>query len=511
MNTNSLATPPQRSLPRWVLILLIAASLGLLLYTTLRALWVPLTFDEVWSLNSYVSAPWADIVTFKTVGANNHLVNTLLTKLCWLVSDSPLSLRIPNLLAHLLYLIYTVALARRLRQGVWVLLAFFMLNFHPFLLDFFSLSRGYGLAMAMVMGALYHLYAFRENAFSRHMIWNVIFASLSVLCNLSFLHFYLADAVVLLLLVYSHARAWHGALRDALLMVLKRLTPLVAASLLLFFFLRSPIKALVDAKELYYGGDRGFWSNTVFSLAHAALYKIDYWRHDVQALMLMAMASLMAMFVAFGSEFGESGGRLRASPGMLALLLLLIPAVIGTVQHHQMGSLFLIYRTALFLLPIYALALVWLLRTIAKVPEFRKAVIGISVTLALGLAVHNARALNLTHCAEWITDADTPQMLHDLAQDRALHGSKTDVRIGLSWQLRPVTGYYRKYLKLDWLVQPDREGCMPDRDYYFVLDEGDGCKLSADQLPFGTQQGCTLLKTYPISGTALWRGPIASH
>jgi hypothetical protein len=507
MNSFTSSVSPTRPLPRWVWFLLLGSSACLLAYTGYRSAFVAMTFDEIWSLNQYASASWGDIFGFKPVSANNHLGNTVLMKLCLKAfGNSPFALRLPNLLAHVLYLAFSIALARRLRQGVWVLLAFFLLNFHPFLLDFFSLARGYGLAMAMLMGSLYHLYGFRENAFSRHILWNVAFAALSVLFNFSFLHFFLADAVVLTMLIYSHTRAWNGEFRVALLTAIKRLFPIVLATVVLYLVMRAPVKALVEAKELFYGGSTGFWSDTVFSMAHSVLYKIDYWRHDVDVLLKFCMVSLFAMLVTFGIELGDRGGRLRESPGMLALLLLLLPAVIGTVQHYEVGSLFLIYRTALFLLPIYMLGLVWLLRTIARIPEFRKVIIGISVSITLLLAVHNANALNLTHCTEWQCDADTQTMLEDLQADRLARGDGGQSSIGVSWQVRPGTNYYRKYLGLDWLAEAKNNGCQPGLAYYFVVN-GDPCGLPPDQLPFGEKQGCVLLKTYPISNTSLWRGP----
>lgn len=494
---------PTRNLPRWVWLLLLGASACLFAYTCYRAAYVAMTFDEVWSLNSYASAPWGQLLSFQPVSANNHIGNSVLMKLCLSAfGNSAFSLRLPNLIAHLFFLAYSIALARRFRQGVWVLLAFFLLNFHPFVLDFFSLARGYGLAMGMVMGALYHLYALRENAFSRHIISNVIFAGLSVLFNLSFLHFFVANACVLVLLIYSHSHAWNVNPRIAVLDMAKRLSPLLIVTIGLYLLLRAPVKALIAANELYYGGETGFWTDTVTSLAHAMLYKIDYWQHDLEILLQWGILSLVAMFLAFGVEWSEREHRLRASPGALAFLMLLVVAVTCTVQHFWVGSPFLIYRTALFLIPIYMLALVWLLRTVAKVAEFRKPVIALSVAIALALGLHSVRALNTTHCAEWICDADTKQMLQDLAADR---GTTQPTTLGLSWQLRAVTKYYRMQMNWVTLAEPSNNGCQPGMDYYFVLGDGEGCKLPGDQLPFGKPQGCTMIKHYPISNTTLWR------
>jgi hypothetical protein len=249
----------------------------------------------------------------------------------------------------------------------------------------------------------------------------------------------------------------------------------------------------------------------VYSLAHAVLYKIDYWQYDVALLLNVGMGLLALMWIAFGIELGERGWSLRQSPGMLTFMLMFIPAVTCSLQHFIVGSPFLIYRTALFLLPIFMLALVWLLRTTAKVPEFRKPVIVVSVVLTLLLGLQNYNALNLSHCAEWVTDADTDTMLEDLAADRAARSIQGPTTLGISWQLRPAANYYRIHTHLDWLPELTQAGCQPGMDYYFVLNHGEGCALPKAQLPFGPNQGCTLLKTYPISNTELWRGPMKAE
>jgi hypothetical protein len=495
-------------LPRWVWVLLAVTALGLLCYTIYRAATLSITFDEAWSRNTYASASWGDILWFRPPTANNHPGNSMLMKISmYLFGDSTFSMRLPNLLAHVVFLFYSLELARRYRQPVWVLLAFFLLNFHPYVLDFFSLARGYGLAMAMVMGAAFHLFAFRENAFSRHLAWNVTFATLAVFFNFSFLHFFLANGAVLFLLIFSHVRAWMGATRKALWMAAGRLLPLIVASVGLYLYMRAPVKALVEAEQLYYGGPHGFWTDTVFSLAHTILYKIDFWKYDVKLLQHIAAILLLAMLATFLIDSSERKFRLRESPGLLAFLLVCIPAFTSILQHYWADSLYLIYRTALFWVPLFMIALVWLLRTIAKVPEFRWISISLGIAFTLGLAFVNVRALNLTHTSEWVFDADTKGMMRDLEADWRAGGMDSTVTIGLSWHLRSGVNYYRRVNGFDWLKEPTMAGCQPGNDYYYVLNEGEGCKLPDSLLPFGAKQGAILLHTYPVSNTALWKMP----
>jgi hypothetical protein len=500
-------TPAYQSkrLPGWVWALILLAASGLLFYTTYRATRLSITFDEAWSRNSYATATVGDILWFRDPTANNHPGNSLMMKASMAIfGDTTFALRLPNLLAHLLYIAFSIALARRFRQAVWVLFAFLLLNFHPYLLDFFSLARGYGLAMAMVMGSLYHLFAFRENPFSRHLLWNVVFAMLAVFFNFSFLHFFLANAVVLLLLILSHARAWNGNMKTAVFMAGGRILPLVVASVALYLYMRGPVRLLVETKQLYYGGASGFWTDTVFSLAHSTLYKIDFWEHDVAVLLKVVLVLLVTMFVTFAVDLSERKYSLRESPGAIAFFLLCIPVVTTTLQHYWTDSLFLIYRTAMFLLPVFMAALVWMLRTIAKVPAFRMATIPMGITVAGAVLLINGIALNATHTAEWPFDADTRNMMKVLQDDVGAHHRDRPVSIGVSWQLRSGVNYYRRVNDAGWLNEPDNKGCPSGKDYYYVLNHGEGCMLSDSLLPFGKQGGMVLIQDFPISNTELW-------
>ena len=497
-----------KKLPKWAWGLTAAMTLGLLLYTILRALNVPMTFDEIWSFRSYSSAPIKNILQFSYPTANNHPGNSLLMKLSSaLFGSSPFALRIPNLLAHGLYIFFSFRLAQRLRSPFWILSLFFLLNFNPYLLDFFALARGYGLASAFTMGALYFLMAFREKPSLKYLIGNAALGGFAVFCNFSFLHFFLASGLGIALLIISHCDEWKIYGWAILLKMLVRISPIVIVSTLLFLYLRGPVAALIEAKELYYGGQTGFWTDTVSSIAHAWIYLIDYWRFDVSVLLKLLQAALIGMFAIFSIQMSRAPFDFRKSPGMIFFIMMLTVAATGTVQHFKADSPFIIYRTAIFLFPLFFLGFTFLAKNIAKIPGMR--VIGIGVmTLGLGLtAFNNAFSWNLHYACEWPFDADTPEMLHDLKSEAGPLPPGKIVKLGISWEMRPSINFYHDYLNLTWLQKVDNKGCQPGNDFYYVLGKGGGCKLKTGKLPFGTNQGLILVKRYPQSGGSLWKNP----
>jgi hypothetical protein len=117
------------------------------IYLIFRALYVPLVHDEAATFFHYIvsenfippEAHW---------DANNHILNSALTYLSYsLFGSSELSLRIPNLLTFIIYVVYTFKISKIISNKLlrWVFLISLILA-HNFI-EFFALTRGYGMSM----------------------------------------------------------------------------------------------------------------------------------------------------------------------------------------------------------------------------------------------------------------------------------------------------------------------------------------------------------------------------
>jgi uncharacterized membrane protein len=132
---------------RWFLAALIAVNLY-------RAITQSVTPGEAWNYNRFVAPPWVE--AFSRFDINNHVLNTLLVR----ISTSrfhltELSLRLPSLLAGILYLWVVYRMARRWFGGSFVFLAMIaLLTLNPPVIDAMSEARGYGMALACWMWAL---------------------------------------------------------------------------------------------------------------------------------------------------------------------------------------------------------------------------------------------------------------------------------------------------------------------------------------------------------------------
>ena len=170
---------------------LILGSSVLFGYSLMRTIHLSFTSDESLSYTIAMGDPtWRG-------DANNHPLNTRTMRwaLYWL-GDHEWALRLPNLVAHALYLISGMLLIRKFSNWAVVLLGFGLLNLNPFLLDFFGLARGYGLASGLSLTSLWFLKEAwdRMGTFSgRTLIFlSFTFAALAVNANFAWINVHLA-------------------------------------------------------------------------------------------------------------------------------------------------------------------------------------------------------------------------------------------------------------------------------------------------------------------------------
>ncbi|MEO8370856.1 MAG: glycosyltransferase family 39 protein, partial [Candidatus Solibacter sp.] len=132
---------------RWYLAVLVAMNV-------VRAMTVSVTPGEASNYAGFVAPSWAEALSHFDV--NNHVLNTLLVR----ISTSrfhltELSLRLPSLLAGVLYLWVVYRLARRwFGRGAGFLAVVGLMTLNPMVVDACSEARGYGMALAAWLLAL---------------------------------------------------------------------------------------------------------------------------------------------------------------------------------------------------------------------------------------------------------------------------------------------------------------------------------------------------------------------
>jgi hypothetical protein len=132
-------------------------------YVIARAILVPITYDEAASYLRYISQDLFAVFSFEV--ATNHFLNTLLTRLASMIAgSSEFVLRVPSLMGFGLYLYFSIRILESISNRALAVAGLLLLNLNPYLLEYFALSRGYGLSLGLLMGALFFLLRFVTRA-----------------------------------------------------------------------------------------------------------------------------------------------------------------------------------------------------------------------------------------------------------------------------------------------------------------------------------------------------------
>lgn len=441
---------------------------SMLFYCVWRARALSLTHDEALSYMAYANRPWQELFSWQVIGmsANNHLLNSLAMKLgLQQAGAKEWALRWLSMAGAGMYCLGAWALARRMAReaGPWwgagILLT---LLAQPYVLDFFSLARGYGPAMGFGLAALPLL--LRRVADRRAWGWGaaaLVCGMGSVLSNLAFTHFFLA--LVLALLVAECAR---GGIRG----VLAWLGAMALPVLVLAWVYTVPVRLLMASNNLFFGGQDGFVRDTVQGLLRCALYAP--WAKDAPLLVLawgLALTVLLAPFIWWRRE----GRRLRNKgylqrPFFWFTLLLWSCAAAAVAQRLVLGSLYPIERAALYYIPLF---LLWCAALCLELP--RSTGRGLLSALALACALHFMFNANLRYSRDWRYDACTKNFaLQAARRAKPLFWPAPRMTIAVDWLNAPALAAYLQIHDVRWLFWLDvRDADLRSADYALFSDK----------------------------------------
>lgn len=298
--------------------LLAALSVLLLfVYVVLRAIYVPTFHDEAATFFHYL-VPGKFLPYSAHWDANNHILNSALAYLSYKTFGTELIwIRLPNVLAFLIYGFYSFRLCSGLKNQLIRALTFLALLTAAFPLEFFSQARGYGMSLAFLLGAVYHGYLYFTSGQPKQQLPLWFWAFLAVSANLA-----LTNTILILVgLVFLRAISGNDKRGWNLAAWMLGVVMLIAASYYGF--------ELKQRGLLYTGFPDGFVKVTVHSLIrHQFGVESMALAWGVALLGLSAGVLLIARFMFAG--FHWTFGRLAAALLLLnALGAILLNAIFG--------------------------------------------------------------------------------------------------------------------------------------------------------------------------------------
>lgn len=411
-----------------------------------------MTHDEASSWLNYHNTPiWSCFFDPRCWGtANNHWLNTLLFQ--WsaaIFGPETWALRLPNVIAGWAYLFCAYLLCNRYIKTLPLqLLGFMLLCGHVYLLDFFSLARGYGLMTSGVMWAVYSLLRYREVYDNKWLGICLASLLLSVLGNFTGLLAYLSVGIVWLIqVVYS--KKYDLLIRHGLVWVL--------SALILFFLLRLPIQTLSAAGEFTQGADNAY--QTGVDLMRSISYGQNYLGPSSVIYFLFFFLGLIVLFL-FGAY------RKRSSDDRAFLLvstLLFVSILVIIVQQLLTGSHTPVGRKSIYLVPIFFSAVALGFTVVGN----RRMALGIGSVLLLLVSVHFLQKFPMERTREWYYDAYYPELMSVILPE----GKNNDsVRLSTSWIFYPALNFYKETVPLPFDDLPYQRPLVIDssRQYYYV-------------------------------------------
>jgi len=461
---------------------------ALLTYTAIRAYLVSITYDEATSYIEFARNGYVLPVIYNRMSANDHILNTFfMIAVTKMFGVNEFVIRIPVLFAHAAFLFCSGKILKNISEnGVVVILGFIIINVNPYLLDYFSLARGYGLSFGFMMASLYYLQKVCVHEHTQKSInFSVFFGALAVLSNFVMLNYFIVLMALIGWLILRDLKT--NSASNGLIAFKTMLFPLTLTACLFLFVVPILLK-LKEAGAIFYGGSGSFFDETITGSAIKYMYENDpgFWIQRVLksgAIVVVLCSSIFVVLGAIKSRLTEN--RLYLS----SLILLLVLCSLSTViQHCFFNTPYLIERTSLFLVIIFSLIFV---AFISELSKHRKAFIAAMTIAAVFCSVNFAGAFNLRYVRDWKCDADTKEMLNDLEKIKIIPEEKKIVSIGIPLEFDPAINFYRAKNNLLWLNAAwENEPTNKLNDYFY---------LSPEMYSQINKDSVDVIKVYPLT------------
>ncbi len=296
-------------------------------YLIVRSLTVFYLHDELVTKWTYV-IHWFPFPNRGEIDANNHFFLSLLAGFFTRVfqSDSMFLMRLGSLLAFPIYFWSTYRL-KFLFQQKWNFYALLIaLTTSGFLIEFFGLARGYGLALAFLVFSLQQMIAYFHSGSKKALIGALIGWVLTVYSSLTFLPFALIGVLFIgFFTVKRKFNVW--------------LIPIGLAFIPLAYFIEYSF-ILKELGKLYYGGTEGFFANTIHSLTRYV------W--NVQSAWVDVVLILLTCLILFATVKRYWKSKNLFEPKMVFSLFFFLSIASILAQRWILGVNFPEDRTALY-------------------------------------------------------------------------------------------------------------------------------------------------------------------
>lgn len=455
-------------------------------YLWIRGYYVPFTFDEAATFFHFIHR--GDMWLFNSLpDANNHFLNSLLSYISYkTLGSDKISLRLPNLLSLIIYLFYLYKCSALIKNGTVRWIFILSLMFTHFFIEFFALTRGYGLSMAFLLGVFYNILEYSKHKKPLYLLLISLFLLLMQLSNLSVL--VLVIAVIgyeILVLAFGKIKR-KNLIKHVFIIVLTQIVPLVFSSFYMFY--------LNDKGSLYYGDSSGFWNLTVQSL----ILLITGTKSAYFSISLVILFIYLLLIIGF--FIIKSGIKIILSP-RLSLAILLLLSIFGVLL---LAEIFGINhpedRVAMYFIPLFFGAIAF--STDQIIQNTKRWFLLAPLLLLLFFPMHFLWSMNIQYVNGYREEVLPEKFFHTISNDTLSEGNRP-LTIG-GYRMRAFCWAYQNYQNggsqnlIDYFQHPEYQSDYQIvdidtntrwLDYYNIVDSEHimGRKLLKRKQPVSTR------------------------
>ena len=458
-----------------------------------RAATQSITHDEARVFLLYMQGSVRHAFTY--TGIQNHVLQAFLSRLVLTVLPaSAFAIRIPTLVATAIYCAAVIWIAERLfdnRWMRWTVVA--TLTLHPYLLDFFSAARGYGLMLAFLLLAtallLPGVTSLRERTATAAA---AVCLGLAIAATTACM-FAVAGIICAVFISRALSQRW----RDAVLQTaaLGLIAVVVASIPLANQLYRTTGKDYEFAFNL--GGNNLLLQTA--SLVRASVSRVNPYLTAMTAVtagqlvaLVVALAVVAASIVSAVTRLSRWHSLDARDRAVVWLGTMVTGMTVATIAAHLvMHVTYPQGRMALYWIPFVTLtaSAAWACTRAGSIPQMAGWAISL-VVLVVDLSL-----FNVTTYADWIADAPDAALVEHMIDDHADSGRH--VTVGGSWILEPSMNFYRATRGLAWMNEMERRSPEHGDDYYVLIkaDRGEVSRLRLRVLYEDPQTGTLVAAT----------------
>jgi len=406
------------------------------IYVILRAWLIPVTVDENSTAISHVPRSAIDTLFYNfDATPNNHILNTLLAKaLTGVFGWHPFIFRIPALLGAFAYAWAGLLICRQISSQIWVrMFSFILLLGQPFMLEFFSLARGYSLGLGLMLAAIWQAWRFLKEGRSSSLLPAVIFAGLAVYANFTQMVFFVPFVGLLLFCGWQASTSISGFWQNS--------KAAIFTVGILGGLWYTPLKRLSQHSELQNRQAIDSFFESIRLSIRAATHGNDYLGQETDIwLTWLTVIFTVSIFAVAIWRSALVQGRFTTDPRLFLIALFAGVLITIILQVQLSHTPYLQPRFALHYWPLFALSLG---TAAAWIWESAKRWVWVFIVPILTLLVLNiVQNTNLRRTSEWWHDEFTYLVFDFLKKTQRAEGHPEPFSLDSHWLLQNSLLYH---------------------------------------------------------------------